>query len=100
MRTITAVLRAKPGAEEVLKAALLNVADHVAEAEPATLGFFVTQDIADPCRFTTYERFVNAAAMDQHNNSDAVAAFFSAARPLLDGEVTLVIAVEISAKPG
>ena len=36
--------------------------------------------------------------MDKHNNSDVVAKFFSIARPILEGEVTLVTSNEISAK--
>ena len=36
--------------------------------------------------------------MDRHNGSDAVAHFFSIAKPILDGNVTLITATEISAK--
>jgi hypothetical protein len=38
--------------------------------------------------------------MDRHNNSEAVARFFGIAKPLLDGEVTLVTGTEISTKSG
>ncbi|MGX7704651.1 putative quinol monooxygenase [Methylobacterium sp. Gmos1] len=98
MKTISAVLCAKPGAEETLRAALLDVAAHVAENEPDTVGFFVSQDAGDPARFTTYERFTDAAAMDRHNGSAAVARFFAVAQPILDGEVILVTAEEISCR--
>ena len=37
-------------------------------------------------------------AMNRHNNSEAVARFFGIARPLIDGEVTLVTGMELSAK--
>jgi len=50
------------------------------------------------CVFTTYERFVDRAAMDAHNNSDVVARFFGIAKPILDGDVVLVTAAELSAK--
>ncbi|SFU55882.1 Quinol monooxygenase YgiN [Methylobacterium sp. 174MFSha1.1] len=96
MKTISAILRAKPGAEATLRAALLDVAAHVADNEPDTVGFFVSQDAGDPARFTTYERFVDQAAMDRHNGSAAVARFFAIAQPILDGEVVLVTADEIS----
>ena len=89
MLSITAVLRAKPGKEAKLLAALLDVAVHVRANEPGTLGFHVSRDLEDPAVFTTYERFADRAAMDAHNGSDAVARFFHAARPLLDGPVTL-----------
>ena len=42
------------------------------------------------------ERFADQAAMDEHNNSDTVAKFFAIAGPILDGEVTLLTAEEIS----
>ncbi|MBO0902893.1 putative quinol monooxygenase [Jiella sonneratiae] len=98
MITITAVITAAPGSEGVMRDALLKVADHVAANEPETVGFFVSQDLADPCRFTTYERFADEAAMHRHNGSAAVAAFFAVAEPILAGKVVLVTAAEISAK--
>ena len=98
MHTITAVIRAKPGHEHTLRDALLAVADNVQRNEPGTISFFVSQDPANPCVFTTHERFTDQAAMDRHNNSAAVATFFSIAQPILDGDVVLVTALEISAK--
>jgi len=98
MKTITAIIRTKAGTEESMRDGLLAVAAHVAANEPETIGFFISQDAADPCVFTTYERFVDQAAMDRHNGSDAVAAFFEIAKPILDGEVTLLTSDEISAK--
>ncbi|MBO0662518.1 antibiotic biosynthesis monooxygenase [Jiella sp. MQZ9-1] len=100
MITITAVITAKPGKEGVMADALLSVADHVRAAEPDTIDFFVAQDRDDPCRFTTYERFTDEAAMDRHNGSAAVADFFAIAKPILSGEVVLVTADELSAKRG
>jgi quinol monooxygenase YgiN len=82
-----------------MRDALLTVADHVRLNEPQTIGFFISQDADDPCLFTTYERFSDAAAMDRHNDSETVARFYGIAAALLDGEVTLVKAVEVSAKP-
>jgi quinol monooxygenase YgiN len=99
MLTITAVIRVKHGHGETMRRALLAVAENVRVNEPETIGFFVSQDPEDPCVFTTYERFVDQAAMDTHNNSEAVARFFGIAKPILDGDVVLVTAAEISAKP-
>ena len=98
MITITAIIRARQGEEGTLRDALLAVADNVHANEPDTVGFFISQDPADPCVFTTYERFTDRAAMDRHNGSAVVAKFFGIARPLLDGEVTLLTCTEISAK--
>ena len=98
MHTITAVIRAKPGQEQTLRDALLAVADNVQRNEPGTISFFISQAPANPCVFTTHERFTDQAAMDRHNNSTTVAAFFGIAQPILDGDVVLVTALEISAK--
>ena len=48
--------------------------------------------------FTTYERYLDRPALDRHNNSEAVARFFGIAKPMIDGEVTLVTGTELSAK--
>lgn len=98
MLTITAVIRAKKGQQDTMRRALLAVADNVSLNEPNTIGFFVSQDPADACVFTTYERFTDQAAMDAHNQSEAVARFFAIAKPILDGDVVLVTATELFAK--
>ncbi|WP_316229733.1 putative quinol monooxygenase [Bradyrhizobium sp. SZCCHNR1051] len=97
MITITAVIRAKAGHEATMRDALVAVAAHVAESEPETIGFFISQSEAEPGLFTTYERFADKAAMDRHNGSAAVATFFGIAKPILDGEVILVTSQEVSA---
>jgi len=98
MLTITAVIRVKKGYDRAMRDALLEVAENVRANEPETIGFFISQDIEDPCVFTTYERFTDRAAMDQHNNSEVVARFFGIAKPILDGSVTLVTSAELSTK--
>ncbi len=98
MLTITAVIRAQKGHEGTMRDALLEVAANVRANEPDTIGFFISQDVQDPCVFTTYERFADQAAMDRHNGSAVVAKFFGIAKPILDGPVTLVTSTEISAK--
>src|SRR5258708_11358923 len=79
MLTITAVIRAKKGHEDTMRRALLEVAENVRVNEPNTIGFFVSQDQANACVFTTYERFADQAPMDAHNNSETVARFFGIA---------------------
>jgi quinol monooxygenase YgiN len=95
MLTITAVIRAKKGHDRALREALVEVAENARANEPGTVGFFASQDVADPCVFTTYERFASQAAMDLHNNSAVVARFFGIAQPILDA---LVTSPELSAK--
>jgi quinol monooxygenase YgiN len=98
MLTITAIIRAKKGSEGAMRQALIEVAENVRANEPDTVGFFISQDASDPCVFTTYERFTDQAAMDRHNGSETVARFFSKAKTLLDGGVTLITATEVFAK--
>jgi quinol monooxygenase YgiN len=98
MLTITAIIRAKKGHEAAMGQALLDVAASVRANESTTVGYYISRDATDPCVFTTYERYVDRAAMDRHNSSEAVARFFGIAKPIIDGEVTLVTGTEISAK--
>ena len=98
MLTLTAVIRVKRGSDAAMRQALLDVAENVRVNEPDTVGFFVSQDASDPCVFTTYERFIDKAAMDRHNNSETVARFFGIAKPIVDGEVILITATELFTK--
>jgi quinol monooxygenase YgiN len=98
MLTISAVIRVKKGHEDTMRRALLEVAENVRVNEPGTIGFFVSQEQENPSVFTTYERFLDQAAMDAHNDSQVVARFFGIAKPILDGDVILVTSNEISAK--
>ena len=98
MLTITAIIRTKKGHEETVRQALLDHAANVERDEPNTIGFYISQDPNDPCVFATYERFTDQEAMDSHNNSESVAKFFAIAGPILDGDVTLLTAEEISFK--
>jgi hypothetical protein len=63
MLTITAVIRVGTGAEQAMRSALLVVAENATANEPRRTCLFVSRDAADPCVFTTYERFVDQAAM-------------------------------------
>jgi quinol monooxygenase YgiN len=98
MLTITAIIRTKPGHENTMRDALLAVAANARAHEPDTIDFFVSQDGGDPRVFTTYERFADQAAMDRHNTSAVVERFFRIAKPILDGDVTLVTCSELFAK--
>lgn len=98
MITITAIIKAQKGEAETMKTALLAVAEHVAENEPGTVGFFITQSEDEPELFATYERFTDKAAMDRHNNSEAVAEFFAIAKPILAEPATVISMTEISRK--
>ena len=66
--------------------------------ELGTVGFYILQDMNDTSVLKTYERFASKAAMETHNGSAAVKIFFDKAEPILDGEVILVTAAEVSKK--
>ena len=98
MITITAVIRAKQGSDVVLRQALLDVVSYVRANEPGTVSYFISQDLNNPCIFTTYERYVDEAAAGRHNTSEVVARFFEIAKPILDGSATVVTGREIASK--
>ena len=98
MITITAVIRAKQGSDVVLRQALLDVVAHVRANEPGTVSYFISQDLNNPCIFTTYERYVDEVAAERHNTSEVVARFFEIAKPILDGSTTVVTGQEIISK--
>ena len=72
MHTLTAIIRAQKGSEALVHAELLKVGLYVKEYEPKTIGYFVAQDLEDPCVFSTYERFTDKAAMEQHQGDSNV----------------------------
>jgi quinol monooxygenase YgiN len=98
MIIITTILGARPGTEATMQQALLDVAANVAANEPGTLGFFISRKRDDSTVFTTYERFIEQAAMDAHNNSATVARCFEIMRPILAADVVLETCEEIFAK--
>jgi len=98
MLAITAVIRVRKGCERDMHDQLVAVAENARSNEPGTISYFVSQDLADPAVFTTYERYADQAAMDAHNNSQSVARFFAVAKPMLDGAPVVVSAREVFAK--
>lgn len=98
MLTITAIIRARPQAQDLVRNALLSVVEAVRETEPQTIGYYVAQSADDPCVFTTFERFVDAAAMERHNASAAVARFVRDTGSYLDGDVVVHVCEEIASR--
>ena len=98
MLTITAVIRAKAGHEETVERALRAVIVEVKANELGTVAYFINRSKDDPAVFTTFERFVDEAAMSRHNDSQAVADFVAATRDSLDGPIVLHACHELDAK--
>ena len=97
MFTITAVIRAKAGAEDVVERALAPSSPRPRRTSPARSPTS-SADRDDPAVFMTFERFIDAAAMAAHNESQAVAEFVAATQDSLDGPVMLHSCQELDAK--
>jgi quinol monooxygenase YgiN len=97
MICITAIIRAKPGHEEAVHRALIASGEEGAAHEPGTVGYHVGRDPTNPGVFTTYERFVDRAAMDAHNASTGKR-FFDTVGDLLDGPVAFAVTEELWVK--
>ena len=98
MLTITAVIRAKAGREDVVERALRAVIAAVRANEPGTVAYVVSRDRDDPTVFTTFERFRDEAAMTLHNESQAVADFVAATKDSLSAPIVLQSCQELDAK--
>jgi quinol monooxygenase YgiN len=98
MISISAILRVKPGHEETMREALLEMIESVKQAEPGTVGYYISQSIDEPQVFTTYERFVDRAAMERHNNSAAVAKVIRVATSILSDKIVLYSSNELATK--
>jgi quinol monooxygenase YgiN len=98
MISISAILRVKPGHEATMRDALLEMIESVKRDEPGTIEYFVSQSIGEPQVFTTYERFVDRAAMERHNGSAAVAKVIEIAEPILAEKIILHSSNELAAK--
>lgn len=98
MITITAVIRVKLGTEQIMREAFEAVARFVQKEEPEAISFFISSGIVAPNVFATYERFVDRAAMEAHNNSEVVKKLHRIAGPILDGPIVLEIGEEIFTK--
>lgn len=95
MITLTALIRCKTGSEDVVRAALLEVAAFAAREEPGTMSYFVSE-AAEPGTFVTHERYRNQTALDAHNEGAGARRFFAAAEGHLEN-VEVVVGPELFA---
>ncbi|MFU0506294.1 putative quinol monooxygenase [Pseudaminobacter sp. NGMCC 1.201702] len=97
MLTITAIIKTPKGIEARVRQSLLAIIDDVKKNEPGTPNYFISQDLNDPCVFTTFERFADKAGMDKHNGSAAVAELYAIVKEV-GASVTLVTCEEFAIK--
>ncbi len=98
MVTITAIIRARSDAQNIVRDSLLSVVEAVRETEPQTISYFISQSADDLCLFTTFERFTDRGAMERHNSSPALVRFLLETRSHLDGDVVIHVGEEIASK--
>jgi quinol monooxygenase YgiN len=79
---ICALIRAKPGQEDKLKAALVEVVQKT-QREPGCLLFQIHEFEHDPCRFMLWECFENFAALEAHMATDYTREYFENARKFM-----------------
>ena len=93
MISLTAIIRCKPGSEEHIRKALLEVGRFASTSEPGTRAYFVTGG-KEQGVFVTHERYADEAALDAHNEGSGAKAFFAAAEGHLE-KVDIHIGTEI-----
>ncbi|MFK4384092.1 putative quinol monooxygenase [Bradyrhizobium sp. USDA 223] len=95
--SVVAQVRAKPGKEDMLRAATLPLIDLV-RSDPKNLIYFLQEDRAKPGHFIFYEVFASQADFDAHNAMPYVKDWFAKLPELADGGVE-VMRMAILGKP-
>ncbi|WP_244941289.1 putative quinol monooxygenase [Bradyrhizobium yuanmingense] len=95
--SVVAQVRAKPGKEDMLRAATLPLIDLV-RSDPKNLVYFLQEDRANPGHFIFYEVFASQADFDAHNAMPYVKDWFAKLPELADGGVE-VMRMAILGKP-
>lgn len=81
---VVAVLKAKPGSEAVLQAALAELVQPT-RAESGCLSYELFSSLSDPTTFVTVERWRGQDDLDAHMQTPHIAAALQAAGDALDG---------------
>ncbi len=84
MLDTVALIRAKPGSESVVRAALAELQTHT-RAEEGCLRYDLFESATTPGTYVTVEEWTGQAALDQHLGSPHVAAALTAADGALTG---------------
>ena len=80
--TVVAVLRAKPGKEEALREALLNLVEPT-RAEAGCVQYDLHRSTENPGEFVFFEKWVDRAALDEHSQKPHLQAFRARREELL-----------------
>ena len=82
MLTIVAFAQAKPGKEDELEKALLELVSHTRK-EAACINYDLHRHLKKPGMFVFYENWIDRAGLEQHRKSQHIADFGSKAGDLL-----------------
>ncbi len=89
MPVIIAKIKAKKNSVEIVRKALIEIAQYVKKHEKGTLDYFVTQDDNEKNIFFTYERFLTIEDKKIHNSSKAIKDFLSTTEGHLEEEISI-----------
>ncbi|MCA1496306.1 MULTISPECIES: putative quinol monooxygenase [unclassified Bradyrhizobium] len=87
--SVVAQVRAKPGKEDLLRAATLPLIELV-RGDPKNLVYFLQEDRTKPGHFIFYEIFATRADFDAHNAMPYVKDWFARLPELADGGVEVM----------
>ncbi|HXN25181.1 MAG TPA: putative quinol monooxygenase [Candidatus Dormibacteraeota bacterium] len=93
--TVIARVRAKPGQEVALRAALIALVART-RSEAGCLNYDLHESLDDPAQYVFYENWTSRQALDSHSRSAHILAFRELAKDLLSGptEISLWKRVE------
>ena len=98
MVMITAIIRARSDAQNIVRDSLLSVVEAVRETEPQTTSYFIGQSADDHA----YSRRSNALPIKEpwkkHSSSPAMVRLLLETRSHLDGDVVIHVGQEIASK--
>lgn len=97
--TVLARVKAKPGTEERLRAALLQLVAP-SRAEAACINYDLHQSADDPTEFMFYENWASRAGLDAHFEAPHLAEFDALAEELLAAPVEITLWERISPEEG
>jgi quinol monooxygenase YgiN len=87
--TVVATMRAQPGREDELRAALEEMVGP-STGDAGCVTYDLHQGLDDPAVFVFYENWESAEELQAHLRQPHVARFSAAAAGLLDGDITIL----------
>ena len=95
MLNVVAVLKAQPGTEKEMEAALKAVLPNV-KTEEGTLAFVLHKSVTEPGKFLCYEKYKDKEAFEAHTKTPHFGELFAKIGPLLAGEPAIEMYDEIA----